>query len=129
MEQRSEASDLGGTMRLGAYACRLIEGTKAAEVYGRDMIFERHRHRWEYNNAYRDRLEKAGLVSAGIHEKEDLVEVVEVQEHPFYIGAQYHPEFKSKPLAPHPLFTAFIGAALTFQATPATADAVAKIEN
>ena len=129
LESQEDVTDKGGTMRLGAYACRLIEGTKAAEVYGRDMIFERHRHRWEYNNAYRDRLEKAGLVSAGIHEKEDLVEVVEVQEHPFYIGAQYHPEFKSKPLAPHPLFTAFIGAALTFQATPATADAVAKIEN
>jgi len=129
LESQEDVTDKGGTMRLGAYACRLIEGTKTAEVYGRDMIFERHRHRWEYNNAYRDRLEKAGLVSAGIHEKEDLVEVVEVQEHPFYVGAQYHPEFKSKPLAPHPLFTAFVGAAIHLQATPATADAVAKIEN
>ena len=129
LDSQEDVTDKGGTMRLGAYACRLIEGTKAAEIYGRDLILERHRHRWEYNNAYRDRLEKAGLVSAGIHEKENLVEVVEIPEHPFYLGAQYHPEFKSKPLAPHPLFTAFIGAALVYQATPAHAEGVAQIEN
>ncbi|MFK5956193.1 MAG: CTP synthase [Planctomycetota bacterium] len=126
---QEDVTNKGGTMRLGAYACRLLEGTKTAEIYGRDMIFERHRHRWEYNNDYRDRLQKAGLKCAGIHEKDDLVEVVEVPEHPFYIGAQYHPEFKSKPLAPHPLFTAFIGAALEYQATPADAEEVAQIEN
>ena len=127
IESQEDITDKGGTMRLGAYACRLVEGTRTAAVYGRDMIFERHRHRWEYNNAYRARLEKAGLTSAGIHEKEDLVEVVELSDHPFYIGVQYHPEFKSKPLAPHPLFTEFVGAALAFQASPAAKEA--KIES
>ena len=87
---------------------------RCAEIYGRDLVFERHRHRWEFNNDYREQLEAAGLTCAGIHEKENLVEVVELTDAPFYIGVQYHPEFKSKPLAPHPLFEAFIGAALNF---------------
>ncbi|MGB0953934.1 MAG: CTP synthase [Planctomycetota bacterium] len=118
LDSQEDVTDKGGTMRLGAYACRLVEGTRTAEVYGRDMVFERHRHRWEYNNAFRSQLEKAGLTCAGIHEKEDLVEIVELSDHPFYIGVQYHPEFKSKPLAPHPLFSSFVGAALAYQAAP-----------
>jgi CTP synthase len=114
MDTQESVDDKGGTMRLGAYACRMIEDTRTAEIYGRDVVFERHRHRWEYNNDFREALEKAGLKNAGIHEKEDLVEVVEISDAPFYIGVQYHPEFKSKPLAPHPLFEAFVGAALDF---------------
>ncbi len=118
LDSQEDVTNKGGTMRLGAYACRLVEGTRCAEIYGRDLIFERHRHRWEYNNAYRKKLEQAGLRCAGIHEKGNLVEVVEISDHPFYIGAQYHPEFKSKPLAPHPLFAAFLQAALAHQAAP-----------
>ena len=104
--------DKGGTMRLGAYPCRLTDGSRAAEIYGRDMVFERHRHRWEFNNAYRERLETAGLTCSGTYEKQNLVEVVELSDRNFFLGVQYHPEFKSKPLEPHPLFQAFIGAAL-----------------
>ena len=114
MDTQEAVDDKGGTMRLGAYACRVVEDTRCAEIYGRDLVFERHRHRWEYNNDFREQLERAGLTCAGIHEKEDLVEAVEITDSPFYIGVQYHPEFKSKPLAPHPLFEAFIGAALQF---------------
>lgn len=120
LDSQENVTDKGGTMRLGAYACRLVEGTRSAAVYGRDMVFERHRHRWEYNNAFRAQLEKAGLTSAGIHEKEDLVEIVEMTDHPFYLGVQYHPEYKSKPLAPHPLFEGFVGAALAYQTAPKT---------
>lgn len=101
-------------MRLGAYPCRVIEGTRAAEVYGRDMVLERHRHRWEFNNDYKRQLERAGLTCSGIWEARGLIEVVEISDRPFYIGAQYHPEFKSKPLQPHPLFRDFIGAAIAF---------------
>ena len=114
IESQESIDDKGGTMRLGAYACRILENTRSAEIYGRDLVFERHRHRWEFNNDYREQLEKAGLTCAGIHEKEGLVEVVELTDAPFYIGVQYHPEFKSKPLTPHPLFEAFIGAALSY---------------
>ncbi len=109
---QDQESDKGGTMRLGAYPCRLVEGTRAAACYGRDLVFERHRHRWEFNNAYRGRLERLGLRCSGIYDQQDLVEVVELSERPFFLGVQYHPEFKSKPLVPHPLFRAFVGAAL-----------------
>jgi CTP synthase len=112
MEEQKSVKDFGGTMRLGEYHCVLQEGSRAAEAYGTLEIGERHRHRFEYNNAYRERLEGAGLRSAGVHPELDLVEVVEIPDHPFYVAVQYHPEFKSRPLEPHPLFRAFAGAAI-----------------
>jgi CTP synthase len=112
MDEQRDVSDKGGTMRLGAYPCRIIEDSRAAALYGRDMVLERHRHRWEYNNHYRDTLEKSGLTSSGVYEAKNLVEIVELTDHPFHLGVQYHPEFKSKPLAPHPLFLGFVEAAI-----------------
>ena len=112
VQNRDGASDKGGTMRLGAYPCRLKPDTLARRAYGVADIFERHRHRYEFNNAYRDQLEAAGLVISGAAPDESLVEIVEVAEHPWYLGCQFHPEFKSRPMAPHPLFRSFIGAAL-----------------
>lgn len=112
MAEQENVSDKGGTMRLGAYACRVVPNTKLADIYDRDMVFERHRHRWEFNNAYREQLEKAGLTASGIFEKRDLVEAVEISDRDFFVGVQYHPEFKSKPLVPHPLFDRFVAASL-----------------
>ena len=104
--------DLGATMRLGAYECALQKGSKAYEAYNAETISERHRHRYEFNNDYRDTLQNAGLEIAGINPKRNLVEIVEVKGHPWMLGAQFHPEFKSKPSHPHPLFCAFIKNAL-----------------
>ena len=118
LPEQTGVTDKGGTMRLGAYPCRLIEGSRAASHYGRDLVFERHRHRWEFNNAYRHKLERLGLTCSGLYDKQDLVEVVELSDRPFFLGVQYHPEFKSKPLAPHPLFRAFIGATLARRGLP-----------
>ncbi len=115
-EQR-EIEDKGATMRLGAYPCLLEPGSKTAEVYGTTEISERHRHRYEFNPAYRDRLAKAGLVFSGSSPDGRLAEVIELPTHPFFIASQFHPEFKSKPFAPHPLFEAFIRAAGTRQAS------------
>jgi len=112
MHDQEAVTDKGGTMRLGAYPCRVMEDTRCAEIYGRDMVLERHRHRWEYNNDYRAQLEKAGLTSAGVYEAAGLVEVVELSDCAFHLGVQYHPEYKSKPLAAHPLFREFVGAAI-----------------
>jgi len=112
MEEQKKVKQLGGTMRLGAWACRLTPGTKAAAAYGAGEVSERHRHRYEFNPDYRDRLSRAGLVLSGTSPDGRLVEVVEVPEHPWFVGCQFHPEFKSTPFAPHPLFTAFVGAAL-----------------
>jgi len=105
-------SDKGATMRLGAYDCVLREGSVAARAYGVPRVRERHRHRFEFNNAYRDRLARHGLVASGIYEADDLVEIVERPDHPFFVGVQFHPEFQSKPMAPHPLFREFVRAAL-----------------
>ncbi len=102
----------GGSMRLGSYPCTLAEGTAARRAYGRPEISERHRHRFEFNNAYRERLRQAGLVIAGTSPDGELVEVVELRNHPFFVGTQFHPEFQSRPLRPHPLFRAFIKACL-----------------
>ena len=99
-------------MRLGAYPCAISEGTHAFEAYKTANINERHRHRYEFNNAYRKRLEEAGLRIAGVNPKRDLVEIVEVVDHPWMVGVQFHPEFQSKPSKPHPLFCAFVGKAL-----------------
>ena len=110
-EQR-ELEDKGGSMRLGAYPCVLRSGTRAAEAYGTLEISERHRHRYEFNPDYRERLSEAGLVLSGASPDGRLVEMVEIADHPWFVACQFHPEFKSTPFVPHPLFTAFIGAAL-----------------
>jgi len=104
---------MGGTLRLGAYPCRLREGTLAYTAYRREEISERHRHRYEFNNLFRDQLEKAGLVISGTSPDNTLVEIIELADHPWFLGCQFHPEFKSKPMKPHPLFREFIKAALT----------------
>ncbi len=109
--QRSSDSDLGGTMRLGGYPCRVIEGTRTFAAYGQSEIRERHRHRYEFNNSYREQLEAAGLVVAGTLPDDSLVEIVEVKDHPWFVACQFHPEFLSRPYAPHPLFAAFVSAA------------------
>ena len=113
-EIRTEDSDLGGTMRLGAEECRLTPGSKVAEVYGTDVVSERHRHRWEFNNDYLERLQAAGLKIAGRSTDHSLVEVVEVDDHPWFVGCQFHPEFTSTPRDGHPLFTSFVEAAVTY---------------
>jgi CTP synthase len=106
--------DLGGTMRLGSWPARLVEGSLVAQAYGNTEVSERHRHRYEVNNAYRERLEKVGLQVSGVSPDERLVEFVELDhdQHPFYVATQAHPELKSRPTRPHPLFTAFVGAAV-----------------
>ena len=98
-------------MRLGAYRCRVNKNTLAARAYGKREVSERHRHRYEVNNAYREKLEKKGLVFSGINPERDLVEIIELPGHPFFVGTQFHPELKSRPLQPHPLFREFIKAA------------------
>jgi len=113
-EIRTEDSDLGGTMRLGAEECRLTPGSKVAEVYGADVVSERHRHRWEFNNDYLERLQAAGLKIAGRSTDNSLVEVVEVDDHPWFVGCQFHPEFTSTPRDGHPPFTSFVEAAVTY---------------
>ncbi|MDA8087719.1 MAG: hypothetical protein M0Z75_13565, partial [Nitrospiraceae bacterium] len=111
-EIRDLNSDLGGTMRLGAYPCVLKEETKAFTAYGVRELSERHRHRYEFNNKYREVLGGSGLVISGTSPDGELVEIVEMPGHPWFLGCQFHPEFKSRPTEPHPLFRAFIGAAL-----------------
>lgn len=111
LEKRKADSDLGGTLRLGAYEARLTQGSKIAEIYGSDRISERHRHRYEVNIDYRERLESCGLVFAGLSPDGVLPETVEIKDHPWFIGVQYHPELKSRPFEPHPLFASFIDAA------------------
>ena len=118
-EVRSQDSDLGGTMRLGAEECRLTAGTKVAEIYGSDVVSERHRHRWEFNNDYLELLKEAGLVIAGRSMDGTLVEVVEVADHPWFVGCQFHPEFTSTPRDGHPLFTSFVEAAHAYSKTEA----------
>lgn len=113
-DQRS-ISGLGGTMRLGAYPCDIKERTKAHQAYKKNKISERHRHRYEVNNTYIEELEKNGLIFSGMFTKEMLCEIAEIKGHPWMLGAQFHPEFKSKPTQPHPLFKAFIKAMLKQQ--------------
>jgi CTP synthase len=111
LERRGVNADMGGTMRLGAYPARLKEGSQIAGIYGTTNISERHRHRYEVNFAYRDRLEACGLQFSGVSPDGLLPETVEIPEHPWFIGVQYHPELKSRPFEPHPLFASFIAAA------------------
>lgn len=111
MEGQKQIKNKGGTMRLGAYACELSKGSLAKKIYGTPVISERHRHRWEFNNLYKDEFEKAGLLPTGINPDTGLVEIVELKNHPFFIGVQYHPELKSTVENPHPVFVHFIKAA------------------
>src|ERR687890_756355 len=102
--------DMGGTMRLGRWPCKVAPNTLAAGVYDADLVYERHRHRYEVNNRYREALHEAGMVFSGTSPDGRLVEIAELRDHPFFIGSQFHPEFKSRPLHPHPLFHGFVGA-------------------
>jgi CTP synthase len=115
MPDQHELADMGGTMRLGAYPCELVAGTKAAAAYETALVHERHRHRWEFNNGYRELLEKHGMVFSGLSPNGRLVEIAELKDHPFMLGSQFHPEFKSRPQRPHPLFKAFMKAAVAHQ--------------
>ncbi len=112
MEGQRQVSGKGGTMRLGAYACRIVEGSLAQKLYGKETIHERHRHRYEVNNGYRAQYEAAGFLFSGVNPDLNLIEMIELPGHPFFVGCQFHPEFKSRPTAPHPLFSGFIEAAL-----------------
>ncbi len=112
IEEQKKVKNLGASMRLGSYSCAVNKGTKAFEAYKSAKIAERHRHRYEFNNAYRVQLEKKGFVIAGVNAERDLVEIIEIKDHPWFVGCQFHPEFKSKPDVAHPLFKGFIAAAL-----------------
>jgi CTP synthase len=117
VEQRDEDSDLGGTMRLGGQQCRLLEGTQVRQLYDKDVIIERHRHRYEFNNRYKDKLTAAGLKIAGTSMDDKLVEIIELPDHPWFIACQFHPEFTSNPRDGHPLFSGFIRAANKYRDT------------
>jgi CTP synthase len=117
LQRRDASSQKGASMRLGAYSCRLAPGSLALRAYGTETISERHRHRYEFNVAYRERLEQQGLVFSGVSPSGDLVEIVELKDHPWFLGCQFHPEFKSRPMAAHPLFRDFIRAALDYAAS------------
>jgi len=111
LDEQKKVTKKGGTMRLGAQACQLVVGSQAAKLYGAFVVNERHRHRYEFNNAYRDKFEKADFLFSGTSPDGKLVEVIELAEHPFFMASQFHPEFRSKPHQPHPLFKGFIAAA------------------
>ena len=110
MEEQKSITDKGGTMRLGAWKCVLKPGTLAQSIYNTDQILERHRHRYEYNSDYLQALEKGGLIASGVNPDTNLVEVVEIADHPFFVGVQYHPEYKSTVANPHPIFVRFVAA-------------------
>jgi CTP synthase len=112
MESRDSNSKLGGTMRLGAYEAVVLDGTRLSRVYGTDKISERHRHRYEVNATYRKSLEKAGLIFSALSPDGLLPEAIEIPDHPWFVGVQFHPELKSKPFEPHPLFSSFVQAAM-----------------
>ncbi|GAA0728811.1 CTP synthase [Aquimarina litoralis] len=114
MEEQKNITDMGGTMRLGSWDCELIENSKVSQAYGTSLIAERHRHRYEYNDQYKAQLEKAGLRTTGVNPKTGLVEIIEIPEHPWFVGVQYHPEYKSTVANPHPLFVAFVKAAVAY---------------
>jgi CTP synthase len=111
MNDQRSITDMGGTMRLGLYPCVLLKGSKAAAAYGAAEVLERHRHRFEFNNGYREEFEKAGMVFSGLSPDGKLVEIAELADHPFMVGSQFHPEFLSRPMKPHPLFVGFVAAA------------------
>jgi CTP synthase len=112
LQRRMDGGDLGGTMRLGAFPATLTRGSKVSQIYGATDISERHRHRYEVNTGYKDRLEQHGMRFSGMSPDGILPEIVEYADHPWFIGVQFHPELKSRPFEPHPLFSSFIGAAV-----------------
>jgi CTP synthase len=112
LEEQRRTTEMGGTMRLGAYLCSLKKNTVAHQIYNRKKVQERHRHRYEFNNRFREKFSEKGMIFSGIYREKNLVEIVELKNHPWFIGVQFHPEFKSKPDRPHPLFRSFIEAAL-----------------
>jgi len=118
MPEQKDITEKGGTMRLGAYPCRIMKPSKTYDAYGRELVRERHRHRFEVNNVYRDRLHEAGFVPSGIWPEGDLVEVMELRDHPWFLGTQFHPEFKSRPNRCHPLFREFVAAAVRRRSRP-----------
>lgn len=121
MADQHDLSNMGGTMRLGVYPCVLKPGTKAYEAYRSERVSERHRHRWEFNNKFREMMQQHGLVFSGMSPDGRLVEIAELKDHPFMLGSQFHPEFKSRPNRPHPLFKAFVAAAVKRQTAQAKA--------
>jgi CTP synthase len=112
MENQKNITEKGGTMRLGAYTCKIQKGSKAAQAYGKTTIQERHRHRYEFNNKFKEQFEAAGLKATGINPDNDLIEIIEITEHPWFVGVQFHPELKSTVANPHPLFIRFVRAAI-----------------
>jgi len=124
MEEQKNITDKGGTMRLGAYPCTLQKGSKAIAAYGKSKISERHRHRYEFNNKYLKKMEAKGMKAVGINPDSGLVEIVELEDHPWFIGTQFHPELKSTVLNPHPLFVKFVHASLQHKLTKITGETV-----
>jgi CTP synthase len=114
MEEQKQVNEMGGTMRLGSYPCELEKGTRVYDIYDTPDISERHRHRYEFNNAYMDAYKEAGLIPSGINPKDNLVEIMELKEHPWFIGVQFHPEYRSTVAKPHPLFVSFIKACIDY---------------
>ncbi|HMV03418.1 MAG TPA: gamma-glutamyl-gamma-aminobutyrate hydrolase family protein, partial [Chitinophagales bacterium] len=114
MNDQKDIQNMGGTMRLGAYSCTIKPNTLAHKIYETEEISERHRHRYEFNNQYLEQFEQAGMIASGKNKDNNLVEIIEIPEHPFFIGVQFHPEYKSTILNPHSLFCAFVEAALKF---------------
>lgn len=112
MENQKKVKNIGGTMRLGAYSCELQKGTKAHSIYGKNKISERHRHRYEFNNSYLKQYEDAGMIASGVNTEKNLVEIIELKNHPFFVASQFHPELKSTVINPHPLFVSFVAASL-----------------
>lgn len=129
MPEQRDIPDMGGTMRLGIYPCNLVPGTKAADAYGQEVVYERHRHRFELNNAYREMLTSAGLLLSGLSPDGRLVEVVELADHPWMVGSQFHPEFTSRPNRPHPLFVSFLDAARAWAEAAVPVPAQAEISS
>jgi CTP synthase len=115
MEDQKKVTEKGGTMRLGNYPCHLVEGSRSREVYHKKDVLERHRHRFEFNNDYLELFKEKGILIAGQCPDNGLVEIIEIEDHPWYVGCQYHPEFKSSPVNPHPLFSGFVKAAKEHQ--------------
>ena len=114
MEAQKTIKNMGGTMRLGAWECKLEPNSIVSDVYGKEVILERHRHRYEFNDAYRQQLQDAGMKITGTNPETGLVEIIELPDHPWFVGVQYHPEYKSTVSNPHPLFVAFVKAALNY---------------
>ena len=112
MPEQRDVANLGGTMRLGLYPCKLLAGTKAQQAYGEEVVYERHRHRFEFNNEYREVLGEAGMIYSGVSPNGRLVEIIELADHPWFVASQFHPEFRSRPQRPHPMFRGFIEAAV-----------------